>query len=115
MSNPVPVAIVGVGRMGPIHALHVHEIEKEKGSCVLTAVVDSEIDRARRVAAEFGGNIAVFGSIPELLASGVSKASVVVTPTDQHRFNAAQLIEGGQRVLMEKPLTGTLEGDREFS
>jgi myo-inositol 2-dehydrogenase / D-chiro-inositol 1-dehydrogenase len=115
MSNPVPVAIVGVGRMGPIHALHVHEIEKEKGSCVLTAVVDSEIDRARRVAAEFGGNIAVFGSIRELLASGVSKASVVVTPTDQHRSNAAELIEGGQRVLMEKPLTGTLEGDREFA
>jgi myo-inositol 2-dehydrogenase / D-chiro-inositol 1-dehydrogenase len=115
MSKPVQVAVVGVGRMGPIHALHVHELEKETGSCVLSAVVDSEIERARRVAADLGGNIAVFSSIRELLGSGVSKASVVVTPTDNHRANAAELIEGGQRVLMEKPLTGTLDGDREFS
>jgi len=115
MSKPVQVAVIGVGRMGPIHALHVHEIEKESGSCALTAVVDVEIDRARRVAAEFGGNIRAFASIGELLASGCSDASVVVTPTDNHRSNAAELIEGGQRVLMEKPLTGTLEGDREFA
>jgi len=101
--------------MGPIHALHVHEIEKENESCVLSAIVDVEIGRARRVAAELGGNIAVFSSIRELLASKTSEASVLVTPTDSHRANAAELIEGGQRVLMEKPLTGTLEGDREFS
>jgi myo-inositol 2-dehydrogenase / D-chiro-inositol 1-dehydrogenase len=115
MSKPVQVAVIGVGRMGPIHALHVHELEKETGSCVLSAVVDVEIDRARRIAAEFGGNIAAFASIRELLASRASQASVVVTPTDNHRSNAAELIEGGQRVLIEKPLTGTLEGDREFS
>ncbi len=115
MSKPVQVAVVGVGRMGPIHALHVHEIEKENGSCVLSALVDADIGRARRVAADLGGNIAVFSSIRELLGSGTSHASVVVTPTDNHRANAAELIEGGQRVLMEKPLTGTLEGDREFS
>ena len=115
MSEPIRVAVVGVGRMGPIHALHVHEIEKENGSCVLSAIVDVEIGRARRVAAELGGDIAVFSSIRELLASGTAQATVLVTPTDSHRANAAELIEGGQRVLMEKPLTGTLEGDREFS
>jgi myo-inositol 2-dehydrogenase/D-chiro-inositol 1-dehydrogenase len=115
MSRPVQVAVVGVGRMGPIHALHVHEIEKETGNCVLSAIVDVEPGRARRVAAELGGNIAVFPSLRELLASGTSQASVVVTPTDQHRANAAELIAGGQRILMEKPLTGTLESDREFS
>jgi myo-inositol 2-dehydrogenase / D-chiro-inositol 1-dehydrogenase len=115
MSKPVQVAVIGVGRMGPIHALHVHEIQKESGSCVLSAVVDVEIDRARRIAVEFGGDIRAFASIGDLLASGCSDASVVVTPTDNHRSNAAELIEGGQRVLMEKPLTGTLEGDREFS
>jgi len=115
MSEPIRVAVVGVGRMGPIHALHVHEIEEENGSCVLSAIVDVEIGRARRVAAELGGDIAVFSSIRELLASGTAQATVLVTPTDSHRANAAELIEGGQRVLMEKPLTGTLEGDREFS
>ncbi len=101
--------------MGPIHALHVRELEKETGSCVLSAIVDSDLARARRVAQELAGNIAAFPSIGELLSSGASQASVVVTPTDQHRANATELIEGGQRVLMEKPLTGTLEGDREFA
>lgn len=115
MPEPVKVAVVGAGRMGPIHALHVHELEKEPGSCVLSAIVDVEIGRARRVAAELGSNIAVFPSIRELLASGTAQASVLVTPTDNHHANAAELIEGGQRVLMEKPLTGTLPGDREFS
>lgn|SRR5215469_3331001 len=115
MSKPLPLAVIGVGRMGPIHALHVHELEKENGNCTLAAVVDVELDRARRVAAEFGGSIRAFSSIRELLDSGASQASVVVTPTDQHRCNAAELIEGGQRVLMEKPLTGILEGDREFA
>lgn len=115
MSKPVQVAVVGVGRMGPIHALHVRELEKETGSCVLSAIVDSDLARARRVAQELAGNIAAFPSIGELLSSGASQASVVVTPTDQHRANATELIEGGQRVLMEKPLTGTLEGDREFA
>ena len=115
MPVPVQIAVIGVGRMGPIHALHVHELQKETGRCVLSAIVDIEIGRAQRVAAELGGNIAVFSSIRELLAAGASQASVVVTPTDNHRSNAAELIHGGQRVLMEKPLTGTLEGDREFA
>ena len=73
MPEPVRIAVVGVGRMGPIHALHVHEIEKENGSCVLSAIVDVEIGRARRVAAELGGNIAVFPSIRELLASEIPR------------------------------------------
>lgn len=101
--------------MGPIHALHAHEIGKETGSCVLSAIVDAQIDRARRVAADLGGNIAVFPSIQDLISSKASQASIVVTPTDNHREHAAQLVAGGQRVLLEKPLTGTLHGDREFS
>lgn len=101
--------------MGPIHALHAQEIEKETGSCVLSAIVDADIGRARRVAADLGPDIRAFSSIDELLASRASQASVIVTPTDNHREHAAQLVAGGQRVLLEKPLTGTLEGDREFS
>jgi myo-inositol 2-dehydrogenase/D-chiro-inositol 1-dehydrogenase len=115
MSEPLKISIVGVGRMGPIHALHAREIERESGNCVLTAIVDADLERARRVAAELGGDIRAFSSIGELLASKATQASVIVTPTDGHREHAAQLVAGGQRVLMEKPLTGTLEGDREFS
>jgi myo-inositol 2-dehydrogenase / D-chiro-inositol 1-dehydrogenase len=40
---------------------------------------------------------------------------VVATPTDQHRAHATELIAGGHRVLLEKPLTGELASDREFA
>jgi myo-inositol 2-dehydrogenase / D-chiro-inositol 1-dehydrogenase len=115
MSEKLRVAVVGVGRMGPIHALHVHELAQEKGNCMLTALVDMNVDRARTVAADIGCNTQVFASIEDLLKSGAPDATVVVTPTDCHREHAATLAAAGQRVLMEKPLTGTLEGDREFA
>ena len=100
--------------MGMIHALHVHELAKETGSCRLAAIVDADIGRARRAAEDLGADVPVFSSIEDLLASGAAQASVIATPTDKHREHARQLIAGGQRVLLEKPLTGTLAGDREF-
>jgi myo-inositol 2-dehydrogenase / D-chiro-inositol 1-dehydrogenase len=115
MSEPIKVAVVGVGRMGIIHALHVHELAKEKGSCALAAVVDADIERARRCAADLGAGVPTFGSIDELIEARVCKAAVVVTPTDRHRENTTQLIAAEYRVLLEKPLTGELESDRAFA
>ena len=115
MPEPLKIAVVGVGRMGVIHALHVHELAQETGSCALAAIVDADTARARKAAADLGAGAAVFASIAELLAAGAAEASIVATPTGSHRDHATQLIAGGQRVLLEKPLTGTLEGDRAFS
>lgn len=115
MSEPLKVAVAGVGRMGVIHALHVHELAQETGSCVLAAIADTDLERAHKAAADLGGGIPVFGSVDELAAAGVCNATVVVTPTGDHRDNAGVLVRAGHRVLLEKPLTGTLEGDREFS
>jgi myo-inositol 2-dehydrogenase/D-chiro-inositol 1-dehydrogenase len=115
MSESLKVAVAGIGRMGVIHALHVHELARETGSCTLAALADIDVARARRFAAEIGRDVPVFGSIEELAHSAVSKHTVIVTPTDNHREHAARLIAAGHRVLVEKPLTGTLEGDREFA
>jgi myo-inositol 2-dehydrogenase/D-chiro-inositol 1-dehydrogenase len=101
--------------MGSIHALHVHELARDGGRCRLTALVDADIERARRCAAKIGADVPVLASIDELIASGLSQATVIVTPTDRHRGHAAQLIAAGQRVLLEKPLTGDLEADRTFA
>jgi myo-inositol 2-dehydrogenase/D-chiro-inositol 1-dehydrogenase len=114
MSEPLRVAVVGVGRMGMIHALHVHELAQETGSCALAAIVGADIQKARRAGAEIGAEVPVFSSIADLLASGAAQASVIATPTRCHREHARQLIAAGQRVLLEKPLTGTIEGDRDF-
>jgi myo-inositol 2-dehydrogenase/D-chiro-inositol 1-dehydrogenase len=115
MPEPLPIAVVGLGRMGVIHALHAHELSQEGGGCTLAALVDQQPERAGRFASEIGRNIPVFSSIGDLVRAGVCQASVIVTPTENHRENAAELIAAGHRVLLEKPLTGTLEADREFS
>jgi myo-inositol 2-dehydrogenase/D-chiro-inositol 1-dehydrogenase len=69
----------------------------------------------RRFAAEVGCRVPIFSSVEELAASGSCDAAVIVTPTENHREHAATMIAAGKRVLLEKPLTGTLESDREFA
>ena len=56
-----------------------------------------------------------FFLLEELAKAGVCEATIIVTPTDNHRDHAAALIAAGHRVLLEKPLTGSLEADREFA
>ncbi len=101
--------------MGPIHALHAYELARDTGICELTAVADLDAERARRFTEEIGQKVPVFRSIEELARAGVCQATVIVTPTDNHREHAALMIDAGHRVLLEKPLTGTLEADRAFA
>ena len=51
MKKPLRAAVVGVGRMGRHHARLYGELE----DCELVAVVDKDINRAREIAAQHGG------------------------------------------------------------
>src|SRR5260370_30035878 len=104
MSEKLRVAVAGVGRMGPVHALHVHELAQENGNCVLSALVDVNLDRARTVAANIGCDTQVFASIEALLAASASDATVVVTPTGSHREHAPTLTRTGQGLFHQNPL-----------
>ncbi len=115
MNQPIKIAVAGLGRMGIIHALHVYELARETGNCTLAALCDAVPGRAERFAAERGCDVPIFRSIEELGDARVADATVIVTPTDQHREHAAALIARGQRVFVEKPLTDTLEKDLEFA
>ncbi len=107
--------MAGLGRMGTVHALHLHELAREGGGCELAGLADLDIDRARRFSADVCCRVPIFPSIEELAKAGVSDATVIVTPTENHRDHAAMMIAAGNRVLLEKPLTGTFETDREFA
>lgn len=111
----VQLAVVGIGRIGVIHALHAWQVAKETDGCKLTALVDSDVARAKQVAANLSPYLKVFASVEELIASGVANASVVCTPTDCHQDHAGKLIEAGQRVLLEKPMTDAVASDRAFA
>ena len=113
-SEPLKIAVAGLGRMGVIHALHVHELAKNTGKCAVAGLADADPERARRFAAENGLDVPIFASVDELAAANVCNATVLVTPTGGHHAHSATLIKAGHRVLLEKPLTGTLEADTAF-
>ncbi len=115
MTKPLKIALAGLGRMGSVHALHLHELARDTQTCELAGIADLDTARVRRFCDEIGIRVPVFATVDELADAGVCNATVIVTPTNNHREHAARLIAAGHRVLLEKPLTGTLEADREFA
>jgi len=100
-NEKLQVAVVGVGSFGRNHARVYKELASE--GAVLAAIVDTDISRARAVAAEFGGQ--AFGSVSDMLACFPAvKAVSVAVPTVTHLPTARELMERGVDVLIEKPL-----------
>jgi predicted dehydrogenase len=97
----VRVAVAGVGALGQHHARILSALKGAR----LVGVHDTNLERAREVAARHG--CAAFGSLGEIM--GAAEAVVVAVPTDQHHSVARALIAAGKDVLLEKPMTRTLE------
>lgn len=92
----IQAAVVGAGRMGKHHA----RIYSSHPQCKLVAVVDKDIERAKAITAEFGGE--ALSNISEL-GKDVQAATVAV-PTVYHADVAIPLMQRGVSVLVEKPL-----------
>ncbi len=100
--------------MGFVHASNMLELERQDGVCRLAGIVDGDASRTRRFAEQTGYTGKIFGSVEEYIDSEVCKATMIVSPTELHRAHSSMLVNARHRVLCEKPLTGTLEGDIEF-
>ena len=104
----IRVAVVGVGDFGRNHVRVYRELENAE----LVGVVDSDRERAGRIAQEF--STAALGGI-ESLAGRVDAVSLVV-PTLEHGRIGCQLLEMGFDVLVEKPIAASLaEADKLIS
>lgn len=103
--QPVSVLVVGVGHLGRAHARVYRELEGVK----LLGVVDKDPAKAKEVGTALGVPYST-EITPELLDS--AHAASVVTPTPTHFEVASKLIEAGISVLVEKPMTSTLEHAR---
>jgi len=102
----VRAAVVGAGHMGQYHTL----VYAELWDVDLVGVVDLDFERARRVAAQY--DTLAFSDHRELIGR-VDVVSVAV-PTEAHFAVAKDLLEAGVAVLVEKPMTPTLEEAREL-
>jgi predicted dehydrogenase len=102
----VRAGVVGAGHMGNYHIL----VCAEMWDVDLVGIVDVDAARATQVAAEYGTR--VFRDHREM-AEQVDVATVAV-PTDQHFGVARDLLDAGVHVLVEKPMTPTLEEAKEL-
>ena len=85
------LAVVGLGRIGALHALHAKQVAGETPGSRLVALVDEDLARAHRLADDLTGSgsaIAVFPSIDALLESGLANAAIVCTPTVAYQEHA---------------------------
>ncbi|HTL52310.1 MAG TPA: Gfo/Idh/MocA family oxidoreductase, partial [Planctomycetota bacterium] len=96
MSGPTPVrvAVVGLGRLGSIHA----KLYKEIPGVELVAVCDTRPDAASAAAALGVPFVSNYRELPKV------DAVSVVTITKTHREVAAHLLKQGIACLVEKPL-----------
>src|ERR1043165_2065671 len=104
--DKIPVGVVGVGYLGKFHA----EKYARSPKAQLGAVADIDAERARAVAAPLGAEAFVdyrdlFGRV-----RGVS----IAAPTRLHHEIAAEFLRAGIDVLVEKPMTATIEEGRDL-
>lgn len=101
MKKILRTAVVGVGYLGKFHAEKYSQLESSQ----LVAVVDLDGTRAEEVAGNVGAR--AFTSYHDILER-VDAVSVAV-PTNLHFEVARDFLERGVGVLLEKPMTVTLE------
>jgi predicted dehydrogenase len=99
------IAVIGVGYMGKFHA----EKFAASANAELVAVADADAARAKHVAAALGcGHETDYRA---LLAPHFPRldALCVAVPTEQHYAVVRDCLEAGVHVLVEKPLSRTLD------
>ena len=101
MMRKSKIAVIGVGYLGKFH---VEKFAKHE-NVELVGVVDIDKNNADNIAKKF--NTAAYTDYKELLGK-VNAASIVV-PTNMHYQVAKDFLEYGADVLIEKPMTTTIE------
>lgn len=100
-ASPPRLGVIGTGSLGYHHARLLRDVK----AAGFKGFYESSADRAGSVSRELG--IRAYPSIEELLAD-VDAVSVVV-PTKAHFEVARMALRAGKHVLIEKPITATIE------
>lgn len=96
------IGVIGTGAMGKNH---VRVLSGLKDRCRLDGVFDTDAERAAMIAREFGTK--PFPTLKMLIDS--LDAAVVAVPIFAHYDVVKQCLEQGVHVLVEKPMTATIE------
>jgi predicted dehydrogenase len=100
------IAVVGVGYLGKFHAQKYAQLADSE----LVAVCDNNAEVAQAIADEHG--VKVYTDYHDLI--GKVDAVSIVVPTQKHYEVAKVFLDNGVHVLLEKPITSTVEQAREL-
>ncbi|MBM3885710.1 MAG: Gfo/Idh/MocA family oxidoreductase [Gemmatimonadetes bacterium] len=101
MSAPVRLGVIGAGSLGYHHA----RIARDLPGLVFRGIFEANAERAGTVSRDLG--IRAYPALDALL-DDVDAVSIV-TPTPAHHAVAMRALEQGKHLLIEKPITVTLE------
>jgi predicted dehydrogenase len=102
----IRTAVIGVGRQGRWHAEKLVALEKSN----LIAVADIDGERCRAVASDL--DVDAVGDFHDLI--GEVDAVSIATPTPTHFDIASTFLQHGIHVLVEKPVTVTVDEVRDL-
>jgi predicted dehydrogenase len=106
MAKKTKIGVVGVGHLGNHHTRILSQIQEAE----LVGVNDIDAEKGRRVAQEYGTRS--FESLDQLLEK--TDAISLVVPTTVHHPLAKRILESGKDLLIEKPITETVEQAEEL-
>jgi len=104
--DQVRVGIIGVGYLGTQHARILSYLEEAE----LKGVADIDFKKAVEIGNRHG--VAYYQNYEEML--GEIDAAIVATPTSEHHAISLNLLRSGKSVLVEKPITETVEQGEEL-
>ena len=99
MSTPLRMAVIGVGRMGRIHARILNALDEID----LVAVVDSRTEVVDALGTEL--DVMPYTSVDALLSDDSVAAWLIATPTPTHPSLVRSGLSAGLDILCEKPLS----------
>ncbi len=104
------IAVVGIGRMGGRHALNIAKGAVKGGK--LVAVCDLDKEKLNNFAAKH--EVAAYTDIQDMLSKEKLDGVIVATPHYSHVGIAKACVEKGVSVLVEKPISVTVEEAKEL-
>jgi predicted dehydrogenase len=104
--DKIKVGVIGVGHLGKHHARVYSQIPEAE----LVGVCDTDSEKAQRVAKEF--DTGYFEDLGDFL--GRIDAVSLVVPTIFHYSLACDILERGKNLLVEKPITETVNQAKEL-
>ena len=105
--SKVRIAVIGIGTIGPRHIESITACSDAE----LVCIVDPS-DAAQKVAAAYG--VPLYRSVHQMLRTTQPEVSIVCTPNHTHVPISKELLTAGVHVLVEKPLSNTVESGKDL-